>query len=156
MFRPLSDDHDGDHPSDTALATASEEVKDAEALAVSTRAIVADAQAAFRHAREAVQTHARMEVVGQVCKASCANADRDSKLSVSEGEAWRLDPVGISLTSGEPGSLCRKQRPGQGSWMADDEETCRCRSVAPLMPAFVSEGTGGNGVYVRWGMVVSS
>lgn len=42
------------------------DVESAEALAASSRVTLADAEAAFRHASEAVRAHAGLELVGEV------------------------------------------------------------------------------------------
>ncbi|CBJ48405.1 DNA double-strand break repair rad50 ATPase [Ectocarpus siliculosus] len=64
----------GESPDQTAAAAAlaaSREVERAEGLASSSRASLADAQAALRHAAEAVQAHAGLEVVGKGACHTC-------------------------------------------------------------------------------------
>ncbi|CAM9864360.1 unnamed protein product, partial [Ectocarpus fasciculatus] len=64
----------GERPDQTAAAAAlatSREVERAEGLASSSRASLADAQAALRHAAEAVQAHAGLEVVGKGACHTC-------------------------------------------------------------------------------------
>ncbi|CAM9357928.1 unnamed protein product [Ectocarpus sp. 13 AM-2016] len=64
----------GESPDQTAAAAAlaaSREVERAEELASSSRVSLADAQAALRHAAEAVQAHAGLEVVGKGACHTC-------------------------------------------------------------------------------------